>query len=149
MSKLFKLILPILFISNAFANYTISPVKLVVTPENKSTWLEFKNDNDEKKRFQVSVLEVKGEGKKQVFEPSKELSVAPASFSLDPGKAQTIRVQSENIEAMKDRNFKIAIRELPSFKKPKDGETTVHLIPQFTVPVSLHSEKTSEEVKQN
>ena len=135
MLKFIKLLLPIIFFSSAaFATYSIAPVKLIVTPDNKVTSLKFRNDSNENKKFQVTVLEAIKQGNKEVFKETKEIVAAPLIFALAPGKTQTIRVESKNVDQLNGRDFKLSIKVLDT-RKSKRSLNVIHVIPEFRIPV--------------
>ncbi len=135
MLKFIKLLVFIIFFSSAaFATYSIAPVKLIVTPDNKVTSLEFRNDNNENKKFQVTVLEVIKQGNKEIFKETKEIVAAPLMFALPSGGTQTIRVESKSGNELNGRDFKLSIKEL-DIRKSKKSLNVIHVIPEFRIPV--------------
>lgn len=144
-----SLLVTALLASNAFANYTISPLKLNITPEEKITSLSFtNNDEQDSKNFQVTVYQVHNEHGQEVSEETKDLIATPRTFKLGPKMTQLIRVGSRNASMVKNVNYKLSIKELPVNKVIVKGQHLVQMLHDYRVPVVIKSTSRSEEETQ-
>jgi len=137
--KLTIFILPFLLSITCYADYSISPVKVVISPTEKVTSVNFTNETDKNKSFQISVYEEVKENNKEKYVEVKDLIVSPVVFSLKGGQTQLIRIAIKNDLAKEGDKYRISIKELP-LKLPLAGNN-VQVIPDFRLPVTISSAK--------
>ena len=122
--------------SVAVANYQISPVKLSLSKENKVDSLNFQNDGDAAKSFQVTVLKRDKSKSEKTYKPSKDLIASPKIFKVSPKASQLIRVAMKNISATSenDDDYRISIKEVPQGPAESNG---VRFITEMSIPVKI------------
>lgn len=134
--------------SFALANFTISPVKLVINKDQKVTALTLSNNSDKPRSFQLTAFKIDHKDGKEIDTPTKDIIVTPLSFKLAPGKVQTIRVaiKSEGDYKIDERVYRVSVKELPH-KANAEG-AHVQLVTEFRVPVSITDKKIEGELEE-
>lgn len=127
-------VLTFIFVSNAFANFTISPLKLEFKESEKVISAMLTNESDEEKHFQVSIVKLGKKGDKVNSIQSKDLMVTPLMFKIQPHKQQLIRIARKDLASNLSDVYKLEVKELPHKQK---GDNVVHLVTQFNIPISL------------
>lgn len=124
---------------NSYADYSISPVKVIISKEEEITSVNFKNETDQQKSFQLSVYRDIEEGDKEKLTATKDLIVTPAIFRLQGGATQLIRIAIKNNLAKEGNKYRLSIKELPP-KVPMAGHN-INVIPDFRLPITITDQK--------
>jgi len=121
--------------SVAYATYQISPVKLVLTKKEKVASLNFKNDTNEEKSFQVTVMKRDKSQKTKTYQLTKDLIASPVIFKTLPGKGQLIRIALKNPQAESEEDdYRVFIKEVP---QGPAAENEVRFITEMSIPVRI------------
>jgi fimbrial chaperone protein len=124
----------------ANAEYTISPVKVYISPTDKVTSLTIKNGNDEEASFQLALYKWTRVDGKDVYEESKELTVTPAIFKMQAGDSQVIRLAPKSAsKPTVEKAYRLFLKELPT--RQATEANTVNVVMQFGVPVFVQPAK--------
>ena len=122
----------------AYANYSISPVKLTITPEQKITSLSFQNNSDQEKIFQLTLYRLIRINGKEEYKETKDFIATPTIFKVKAGQLQLIRVAIKNNDKLKnsEKDYRLSIKELP---KPISfgGNSGLIIIPDFRIPIAV------------
>lgn len=124
---------------NSYADYSISPVKVIISKEEKITSVNFKNETDQQKSFQLSVYREITEGKKEKLIEAKDLIVTPAIFRLQGGATQLIRIAIKSNLIREGNKYRLSIKELPS--KVLGAGQNVSIVPDFRLPITITDQK--------
>ena len=130
----------------AYASFTITPVKIKITKDEKITSLTLKNNSELLKHFQLLIFRVENENGKEVLKETKDLTVTPAMFKVKPGGSQMVRVAIKNkMYSVKEDGYRLSVKELPHKINPEGAH--VQLVTEFKVPVSIEPGTQEGEVK--
>lgn len=124
---------------NSYADYSISPVKVIISKEEKITSVNFKNETDRQKSFQLSVYRETPEGNKEKLTEAKDLTVTPAIFRLQGGETQLIRIAIKNNLAREGNKYRLSIKELPP--KVIGAGNNISIVPDFRLPITIIDQK--------
>jgi len=123
----------------SYANFTISPIKVMFKPGMKVSSITVKNDAATDKHFQLSLLKVENKDGADMYVESKDLMLTPVMFKVAAKKSQLVRVaMKEGSDFPKGSKYVVSIKELPH------GEieaNTVKFVTEFRVPVVFGEEK--------
>jgi fimbrial chaperone protein len=127
--------------SLTLANFTLSPVKLVINKDEKVTALTLSNNSDKPRSFQLTAFKIEHKDGKEIDVPTKDIIVTPLSFKLAPSKVQTIRVAIKNEGDYKidERVYRVSVKELPHKLNAEGAQ--VQLVTEFRVPVGITDKK--------
>ena len=122
--------------SVAYANYQVSPVKLVLDKKERITSLHFKNEGTTAKNLQVKILKRDASKPGKVYVPSKDLIVSPVMFKVLPNRAQLIRIAIKNFKAKSEKDdYRVSIKEVP--QGPAE-EGKVRFVTEMSVPIKIN-----------
>lgn len=119
------------------ATFRVEPIHVFLGASVKSTLVTVTNESQETIRFQVRVFawdqNRKGEMK---LEPTEEVVFFPKLFTLDPGKAQKIRVGVTSTPLSVERTFRMFVEELPPVERPTpEAGTRVRVLTKMGIPI--------------
>lgn len=131
----------------AFAGlFTVTPVRIFMTPRDRATAITVTNDGDEELVMQADVFTWKQKpGGEDELVLTEDLVVAPPILKLAPRSRQVVRLAMVK-PAAGDRQvtYRLVVREIPEAKKtPKDIELPVALafsLPVFITPPGMKRE---------
>jgi fimbrial chaperone protein len=106
--------------------------------KNKSSSLTVTNTEDAK-TFEVRAVSWKQQNRADTYAPSDDLLLAPATFRLEKGASQVVRIQLNKPLDADERAYRIFIDEVPVSKeiKPNTLKTVVSMaIPVFVAPAA-------------
>ena len=127
----------------AYGSFTITPVKLKISKDEKIAALALKNDSNEVKHFQLIVYKVENVQGKEVLKETKDLTVTPVMFKIAPGKSQLVRIAIKNkMYSVMEDGYRVSVKELP--KKINAEGARVQLVTEFKVPVSIEADHKKE-----
>lgn len=122
--------------SCVFAGYTVAPVQLNLSTEDKISSLVIKNDNKQTTNFQLLLCKKGSEKGKEVCSKTEDLTATPVMFKLGGGKSQLVRVMLKNsmYSNVKDV-YRLMVKEVPHIIKK--GGSHVQIISEFNVPITI------------
>src|SRR5688500_3234233 len=106
--------------------------------KNKASSLTVTN-TDEAKTFEVRAVAWKQQNRTDSYEPTNHLLLAPATFRLEKGASQVVRIQLNRPLDANEGAYRIFIDEVPASKeiKPNSLKTIVSMaIPVFVAPAT-------------
>lgn len=119
------------------AGFAIVPLRIDLGP-GRSASLTVTN-SEEAKTFEVRVMRWKQANRRDQYEPTDELLVAPATFRLQKGGSQVVRVQLNRALDSAEHAYRIFIDEVPAAAevRPNTLKTVVSMaVPAFVAPAS-------------
>jgi fimbrial chaperone protein len=117
--------------------FAIVPLRVELGP-NRAASLTVTN-TDEPKTFEVRVVTWQQQNRKDSYAQTDELLIAPATFRLEKGAAQVVRVQLNRPLDAAEHPYRIFIDEVPPAHEvsPNTLKTVVSMaIPVFVAPAS-------------
>lgn len=122
--------------SVALANFSISPVKLYVKPDEKVGAITITNSGDTDTNFQLKLYSWNKEKGKDKMENTSDLIITPLMFNIKPGKSQMVRVGlKNNVRGATEKAYRLFIKELPAKKNIKGS--AVQMGTTFNVPIFI------------
>jgi fimbrial chaperone protein len=122
---------------SAQGRFNVTPTRLVLRPNEKSTSLLLKNESAEALRFQVTAFAwtnaIDGEMK---VDPTKDVVFFPALFSIAPGQTRRVRVATSARATAHERAYRLIVEQLPSRAGPR-VEGGVEMLTRLNVPLFL------------
>jgi fimbrial chaperone protein len=106
--------------------------------KNKSSSLTVTNTEDAK-TFEVRAVSWKQQNRADTYAPTDDLLLAPATFRLEKGASQVVRIQLNKPLDADERVYRVFIDEVPVSKeiRPNTLKTVVSMaIPVFVAPAS-------------
>jgi fimbrial chaperone protein len=117
--------------------FAIVPLRIELGP-NRTSSLTITN-NDEAKTFEVRAVSWKQQNRNDSYAPTDDLLVAPATFRLDKGAVQVVRIQLNRPFDAAEHPYRIFIDEVPPAQeiRPNSLKTVVSMaVPVFVAPSS-------------
>jgi fimbrial chaperone protein len=117
--------------------FAIVPLR-VELGKNKATSLTVTN-TDEAKTFEVRAVSWKQDNRADTYEATNHLLLAPATFRLDKGASQVVRVQLNRPLDAAEHAYRIFVDEVPAAQEIKANslKTVVSMaVPVFVAPSS-------------
>lgn len=125
------------------AEVSIAPTRIVLSPEQRVGTISLRNAGSETVEFQVSVkrwtMDASGTWRLDDLVAGESLAAYPLSFSIEPGKSQTLRAgvpRSASIE--NERAYRLLVKELPPLRSPTDAPG-LRVLSQFSLPVFVNN----------
>jgi P pilus assembly chaperone PapD len=158
MKKIFKIFLSIFLLEvfvwyniGSCANVKITPVTITLGKNKKVEKVLVKNVGNEDVVMQVSAYkwEQTSEGK-SIYKPAKGLVVLPKILNIKKGEEKIIRVGTLIPPGVKERTFRIFIKELPlkiSSGKKYQKKVGISVLLNFSLPVFIMPVKSKFEGK--
>jgi P pilus assembly chaperone PapD len=106
--------------------------------KNKASSLTVTN-TDETKTFEVRAVSWKQDNRADTYAPTQELIIAPATFRLEKGASQVVRIQLNRPLDAEEHAYRIFVDEVAVAKeiRPNSLKTVVSMaIPAFVAPAS-------------
>lgn len=130
--------------SYVFAGFGINPVVINFDKHNRSTSVEFKNNDDSYSTFQATPIrktDKKDEKGNMIFERCDVVDVSPMKFDSKPGTAQDIRVKLK-VKDGYTGDCMLSIAELSrkhrrKKENPKEGEDKEELVEEEKIEGSV------------
>ncbi|HSI55145.1 MAG: molecular chaperone [Ramlibacter sp.] len=117
--------------------FAIVPLRVELGP-NKAGSITITN-TDEAKTFEVRAVSWKQQNRQDSYAPTDELLLAPATFKLEKGATQVVRIQLNKPQDAAERPYRIFIDEVPPSNQVKSNalKTVVSMVvPVFVAPAS-------------
>ena len=117
--------------------FAVVPLR-VELGKNKASSLTVTN-TDETKTFEVRAVSWKQQNRADTYAPTNELIVAPATFRLEKGAAQVVRIQLNRPLDADEHAYRVFIDEVPPSKQIRANtlKTVVSMaVPLFVAPAS-------------
>lgn len=103
------------FAAYGTASLQVSPIRLEIQPEQKSTSLEIINYSEKPLSLHLSAVTWKKPFGKDVLEPTKDVIVSPPIVTLEPQEKQIIRIAVRvPPDAKRGRSYRLIIKEFES-----------------------------------
>lgn len=139
-----SLLISILSTSSIAADWRVSPIRLGLSPSEKSTSVTVYNDGSESVNFQVKVMKwTQDSSGKDIYTETDDLIYFPRIFTLEGGKQRVIRVGLKKAVQNLEETYRIFIEEIPSAEK-KEG-VAIRIALKFGIPIFVKPLK--EEIK--
>jgi fimbrial chaperone protein len=128
----------LVFSSSALAGgFAVVPLRADLG-KNKSSSLTVTN-TEEAKTFEVRAVSWKQQNRADTYAPTDELLLAPATFRLEPGASQVVRIQLNRALDAAEHAYRVFIDEVPPSNeiRPNSVKTVVSMaIPVFVAPAT-------------
>lgn len=116
-------------------SFTVTPIKLYLSKERKTTTIRVKNNAKEKVTVQVrGVSWSQDEDGKDRFEPTKEIVFFPKIFPLEPEEERILCLGYQGEWPGVEKTYRIFLDELP-VKRP--GKTGLKMALSIGIPVFI------------
>lgn len=120
------------------ANFTVSPVRVELSPRQPSYALTVRNESaDEPVIIQLQTFAWSQSEGREVYTPSTDILATPPIFTIPAGGAQIIRVAARRPAIDGERAFRLMLREVPGPRKPELSGVQIALemnLPVFVKP---------------
>src|SRR6188508_3305079 len=127
------------FCSSALAGgFAVVPLRADLG-KNRSSALTVTNTEDEAKTFEVRAVSWKQENRTDSYAQTNDLLLAPATFRLEKGASQVVRIQLNRPLDAAEHAYRVFIDEVPVSKeiRPNTLKTLVSMaVPVFVAPAS-------------
>ena len=117
--------------------FAILPLRVELGP-NRTSSLTVTN-TEEAKTFEVRVVSWKQQNRNDSYEQTDDLLVAPATFKLEKGASQVVRVQLNRTLDAAEHPYRIFVEEVPPAQEVRANtlKTVVSMaVPVFVAPTS-------------
>ena len=129
----------LIFCSNALAGgFAVVPLRAELG-KNRTSSLTVTNTEEEAKTFEVRAVSWKQQNRTDSYAQTDDLLLAPATFRLEKGASQVVRIQLNRPLDASEHAYRVFIDEVPVAKeiKPNTLKTLVSMaIPVFVAPAS-------------
>jgi len=129
----------LVFCSSALAGgFAVVPLRADLG-KNRSSSLTVTNTEDEAKTFEVRAVSWKQQNRTDSYAQTDDLLLAPATFRLEKGASQVVRIQLNRPLDAAEHAYRVFIDEVPVAKeiKPNTLKTVVSMaVPVFVAPAS-------------
>jgi fimbrial chaperone protein len=129
----------LVFVSSALAGgFAVVPLRADLG-KNRTSSLTITNTEDEAKTFEVRAVSWKQQNRTDSYAQTDDLLLAPATFRLEKGASQVVRIQLNRPLDAAEHAYRVFIDEVPVAKeiKPNTLKTVVSMaVPVFVAPAS-------------
>lgn len=95
-------------------SFSVSPVRVTITPDRRVVALKVHNTGSEPASVQAELMDWTQRNGEDEFTPSREVLVTPPIFTLPPGEAQVIRVGLRRPpDPERELSYRLFLQELP------------------------------------
>ncbi|MEX3959915.1 molecular chaperone [Trinickia sp. EG282A] len=117
------------------ANFTVTPVRVELSPSQTSSALTVKNEmTDEPVVVELNTVAWSQKDGEDVYTPAPELLATPPIFTLAPGATQVIRIGLRHPSASdRETTYRLYLREVPP--PPKPGFAGVQIALEMRLPI--------------
>ena len=117
MAKLFSLAMFFLCLAPALgfaANFGVSPVRVELSPTQRTAALTLRNAGDEAVVVQLQLVAWSQEGGQDIYIPTTDLIATPPIFTIKAGGAQVVRVGLRRApDPLRELSYRIYLQEVP------------------------------------
>jgi len=132
-------------------NFSVSPVRITLSPTSLTTALTIENRDDAQVLVQSRVVAWAQRDGSDVLEDSRELLVSPPIFRIAPGATQTLRIGlMRRPDPSRQLTYRLFLQEIPPPPKPgqQGANVALHLsLPVFVAPLAPAAPQLRWEVK--
>jgi fimbrial chaperone protein len=124
------------------SNFSVTPIRVVFSPDTRSTLLRLTNQSPEALRFQISgfAWDQSPEGEMQLA-PTEDIVFFPTLLTLTPGESRHIRIGPVTPFGASEKTYRIFIEELPPPTIPEGGPAGVQVLTRMSLPIFLQPAK--------
>ena len=98
----------------AAGSFSVSPVRVTITPESRVVALRVHNSGTEPTSVQAELMAWSQKDDEDRFEPSRAVLVTPPIFTIPPGETQVVRVGLRRPpDQRKELSYRLFLQELP------------------------------------
>lgn len=116
------------------AEWRISPIRIELNPNDKSSSITVFNEDKIPINFQLKAMEwTQDENGKDIYQETQDIIFFPKLFTLEAGKERLIRIGIKNITLNKEKAYRLFVEEIPSSDK-KEG-VAVQIALRFGIPI--------------
>jgi fimbrial chaperone protein len=116
------------------ANLAVSPIRIELTPENRTAAITVTNGSDQPASIQIEAVAWSQVDGQNVYAPTRELLVSPPIFTLAPGSEQIVRAAlRRQADPTTELAYRIYLQELPP--PPSPGFRGVQMALRLGLPV--------------
>ena len=126
----------------AAQGFSVSPTAFNLNPERTNTaQVRFENPSGGTMSFQVEVRRWGTQGGEHVYEPTRDVIVNPASFTLKRGEGQVIRLGLLKKAGADELTYRVFVQQVPNSDTPSessgtpDAQMNVRQLVQLSLPV--------------
>jgi fimbrial chaperone protein len=115
--------------------FALQPLRIELGP-NRAASLTVTN-TEEAKTFEVRAVSWTQRDRADAYAPTDDLLIAPATFKLEKGASQVVRIQLNKPQDASERPYRIFVDEVPPAQeiKPNSLKTVVSMgVPVFVAP---------------
>ncbi len=122
--------------------FTVSPIRVVFSPDTRSVLLMLHNQSTEALRFQLSVFawDQSLQGEMQLT-PTADIVFFPTLLVLAPGGTRNVRVGPVISFTASEKTYRIFVEELPSLATLQGGPAGVRILTRMGIPLFLQPAK--------
>lgn len=114
----------------------VSPVVLILTPENRFVKTEITNSRGYKSHFHGRLKSWRQVDGEDVYQEVTDWTISPTIFSIDPGRTQLIRLAPKNRQSLnEEQSFRLFLEEIPEQGRSRSGQ--IKMILRVTLPVFI------------
>lgn len=131
-------------------NFSVSPVRITLSPTSLTTALTMENRGDEQVLVQSRVQAWAQRDGGDVLEDSRELLVSPPIFRIAPGATQTLRIGlMRRPDPSRELTYRLFLQEIPPPPTPGQGASVALRLslPVFVAPLVPAAPQLRWEVK--
>ncbi len=116
------------------AEWRISPIRIEMAPQDKSTSITVYNEDKIPINFQVkAMLWTQDDKGKDLYEDTEDIIFFPKVFTLQPGKERLIRLGVKNSTPLREKSYRLYVEEIPS--QPNKEGVAVQIALRFGIPI--------------
>ena len=100
--------------------------------------LTLQNLDADSQLYQSNAKEWKRINGKDVYDKTDDLIVTPASFKIDSGKQQIVRVGFKHCaQGTAEKTYRVFLQQIPTFSSKKKKNVTIQMVFNFGIPLFL------------
>lgn len=118
--------------------FSVTPVRIYMTPKDRATAITITNDGDEELVMQADIYAWKQKpGGEDDLTPSEDLFLSPPIIKMAPKSRQVVRLARINqVTPSEQQTYRMIVREIPE-AKPTDKTLQVQIALAFSMPVFI------------
>jgi fimbrial chaperone protein len=123
------------------ADFSVTPVRIFMTPRDRAVAITVVNEGDEEMVMQAEMFawKQKGAGEDELV-PTEEIALSPPIVKLAPKSRQVVRLARVGPPpATEEQTYRVIVREVPEVKQSKEAKVQLALafsLPVFVTPPS-------------
>jgi fimbrial chaperone protein len=118
------------------ANFTVDPIKLFFTGNQRTDVISIKNNSDDKLALQVSVFhwEQDEEGKDR-YTPTEDVVLFPKMLNMESNDEHIVRVGRNVLSGKTEKTYRIYLEEIPQPGETSQRGATLRTLMRIGIPV--------------